>query len=656
VRIKTLVALLMLSACGVGTDDQGQLPDGEGRTIADDACTQCHGLIQVTDARKTPAQWRLLVTQMVNQGAPIEDHEVETLIRYLSEHFARNDTSTAPSHLPAEPHPALSIPAAHAELTDFQPVTDKALTEPDAANWLRWRGNHNANGYSPLSEITSDNISELRLAWAWNMEAGESEQEPIVYKGIMFLPHSNGRVQALHAHNGDLIWEYKRRLPRSSRNATTRGLAIYGDKIYLTTDDAYVVALDARTGSVIWEIQTGEPDERVNYSSAPIAGNGKVFAGQTCGTGTPRACALIAHDAETGEILWKRESVAGPEDPTEHEATWGQVPYDLRRKASFWLTGSFDPELNRLYWSTASPYPYPEILKGETGGGDLLYSNSILAIDADTGAIEWYFQMQPRDNFDMDHQDNPILADVEINGEQRKVVFVLGKPGIAWAFDRGTGEYLWHSQLTPYQNLYDDIDPETGAIRMNTSLIPRSIGDKRIVCPGVRGGKLFQTDAFNPKTGNLYSPISNECTNYEIVPLDVNRSGVDYSKLFHMEGSGGNVGRLAAISASNGEVLWNYDQRVALGSVLTTGGGLVFVGDLHRYFMALDAQSGDVVWRIPLGSPVTGYPISYAVNSKQYIAVGVGGGSVGARHLAQLYPEISVQHGNSMLYVFALPD
>ena len=544
----------------------------------------------------------------------------------------------------------------YAQLIDFKPVHDSALNNPDPADWLRWRGNHNANGYSPLDQVTPENVNDLQLAWAWSMESGQAEQEPIIYQGVMFLPHTNGKVQALDAKNGDLIWEYKRRLPRDMQNATTRSLAVYEDKVFLTTDDAFLVALDAKTGKQVWETKTGNPEERVNYSSAPIAADGKVFAGQTCGTGTPHACALLAHDASTGKILWRRESVAGPDDPAEHNATWGRVPHKMRRKASFWLTGSYDPELNLVYWTTASPYPYPEILKGNTEGGDLLYSNSILALDADTGEIEWFFQMQPRDNFDMDHQDNPILADVEIRGMLRKVVFVLGKPGIQWAFDRETGQYLWHRQLVSFQNLYEDIDAQTGEITMNESLIPEKIGDNQIVCPGMRGGKLFQTDAYNPKTNTIYSPVSNECTNYEVVSLDLNVSGVDYSKIFHMQDSNDQVGRLAAVSASTGQLLWNYDQRAALGSVLTTGGGLVFVGDLHRYFRALDAQTGKVLWDIPLGAPVTGYPVSYAAQGKQYIAVVVGGGTSGTRHLAQLYPELNVQHGGNMLMVFALPD
>lgn len=551
---------------------------------------------------------------------------------------------------------AVSAPAFSQQLSDYKPVSDSMLNNPAPGDWLRWRRDNRADGYSPLEDINRDNVQDLRLAWAWAMQSGEQEQEPVVYQGIMFLPHTRGIVQALDARTGELIWEYRRRLPEGMGNGTNRNLALYRDKVYMTTEDGYLVALDAKTGRLAWEVKTGIPEERVNYSAGPIAGDGKIFAGQTCGTGTPHACFISAHDAETGKMIWKRESVAGPGDPPEHEATWGKVPHEMRRKASFWLTGSYDPDLNLIYWTTASPYPYPEILKGTTEGGDLLYTNSILALETDTGNIKWFFQMQPRDNFDMDHQDNPILADVEIGGQMRKVVYVLGKPGIQWAFDRQTGEYLWHRQLVTYQNLYERIDPETGEITMNTEIIPTRMGETQLVCPGMRGGKLFQTNAYNPVTNALYSPVSNECSNFEVIPLDVSDSGVNYSDIRHMQGSGEKVGRLSAVSGSTGEVLWNYDQRAALGSVLTTAGRLVFVGDLHRYFRALDAETGKVLWEVPLSAPVTGYPISYAVDGKQYIAVGVGGGTAGTRQLANLYPELKIQNGSNILMVFTLEE
>jgi alcohol dehydrogenase (cytochrome c) len=364
---------------------------------------------------------------------------------------------------------------------------------------------------------------------------------------------------------------------------------------------------------------------------------------------------VAAHDAATGEQLWRRESVAGPDDPLEHQATWGDVPYERRTKGSFWLAGSYDPELKLLYWSSASSYPYPEILKG-TGSGAVLYTNSILALDPDTGSIRWFFQMQPRDNFDMDHQDNPILADVEIGGRTRKMVYVLGKPGILWAFDRENGTHLWNRQLVAYQNLYQNIDPKTGAITMNEELIPRRVGEAPTVCPGMRGGKLLQTNAYNPTTNALYSPVSNACTVNKVVPLEESDSGLDYSEIVHMQGSSEKVGRLAAVSASTGEILWTYDQRAAMGSVLTTAGGLVFAGDFYRYFRAFDAGTGAVLWEIPLSAPVTGYPISYAADGKQYVAVAVGGGTSGQRHLAQLYPELRVPTGSNLMMVFALAD
>ncbi|MGH9785081.1 MAG: PQQ-binding-like beta-propeller repeat protein, partial [Terriglobia bacterium] len=369
--------------------------------------------------------------------------------------------------------------------------------------------------------------------------------------------------------------------------------------------------MDARTGSVVWETKVGDHTKRVNYSSGPIVADGKVFSGLTCGVGTPLSCFVTAHDAATGRELWRRDSVAGPRDSAEQNASWGGVPYERRRKASFWLTGSYDSVLKTLYWTTASAYPYPEVHKG-TAGGNLLFTNSILALDPDSGAIKWFFQMQPRDNFDMDHQDNPILADVQVGGRTRKAVFVLGKPGILWAFDRETGTFLWSRQLVAHQNLYRNIDPRTGAITMNEDIIPKQIGATQLVCPGMRGGKLFQTKAYSPRTNAVYSPVSNACSVFEVVPLQTNASGVNYDRIVHMEGSGGKVGRLSAVSAATGEVLWNYDQRAAFGSVLTTGGGLVFAGDLHRYFRAFDAENGRVLWEVPLSGPVSGYPISYA--------------------------------------------
>ncbi len=542
-----------------------------------------------------------------------------------------------------------------AQESDFDPVTDAVLRNPDPGDWLRWRRDHSASGYSPLDQVNRQNVQKLALAWAWPIENGSQEQEPIVYKGVMYLPHPNNVVQALDARTGELIWEYRRELPEDASRSSSRNIAIYQDKILMGTQDAYLVALEAKTGRVVWETKVADYQQRVRYSAGPIAADGKVFAGLSCNVGTPIPCFMTAHDAATGKLLWRRESIAGPGDPEEHNATWNDVPYEERKKGSFWLTGSYDPDLKLLYWTTASSYPYPEILKG-TGDGAVFYTNSLLALDAETGAIKWFFQMQPRDNFDMDHQDNPILADVEIGGTQRKVVFTLGKPGILWALDRETGTHLWNRQLVTHKNIYQHIDPETGAVTMNEEIIPREVNTSQLVCPGMRGGKLFQTDAYNPITNTLYSPVSNECIVFQTLPLDVSTSGLNYGQIEHMEGSAGNVGRLTAVSASTGELLWTHDQRAGIGSVLTTAGRLVFVGDFYRHFRAFDAETGKVLWEIPLNGPVTGYPISYAVDGKQYVAVGAGSGTGGQRHIGQLYPELRPPEGSNILMVFALGE
>jgi alcohol dehydrogenase (cytochrome c) len=535
----------------------------------------------------------------------------------------------------------------------YVPVTDAILDHPAPGDWLRWRRDHGASGYSPLDQITRQNVTRLRLAWSWGMAAGTQEQEPLVYNGIMYLSHPDATIQALDARSGEVLWEYRRTMPDGvSRGDNVRNIALYQDKVFFTTQDTHVAALDAATGRVVWDIETAPFKERINYSAGPIAADGKVFAAATCGVGTPRACFLTAHDAATGKELWRRESVAGPRDPAAHQATWNNVPYEKRRKASLWLTGSYDPQLELLYWTTGSAYPYPELHKG-SGAGALLYTNSILALDADTGAIKWFFQMQPRDNFDMDHQDNPILADLPVGGVPRQLVFALGKPGILWAFDRRTGAHVWNRQLVAEQNLYSHIDRSTGAITMNEAIIPTRVGVTQLVCPGMRGGKLIQSKAYSPQTQTLYSPVNNSCSMFETVPLDAEPSGVRY-RVVDMPTAGGQVGRLVATAAATGETRWTHDQRAAIGSVLVTGGRLVFAGDFHRVFRAFDADTGKVLWEVPLSGPITGYPISYAAGGRQYIAVPVGGGTAGQRDLARLYPELKSPMGSNVLMVFAL--
>ncbi|MGH6866783.1 MAG: pyrroloquinoline quinone-dependent dehydrogenase [Methyloceanibacter sp.] len=567
---------------------------------------------------------------------------------------------------------AVSSASAGAEeqppLQPYRAVTGEVLLNPSPADWLMWRRTYDSWGHSPLDQIDAKNVSRLQLAWAYTQEPGNQEASPLVNNGIMYLAQSQNVVHALDATNGNLIWEYRHPLPAfkgkyvkrqllRSRNA----IALYGDNVYLATGDARLVALDARTGKVVWNVEVADYNPGFNYTAGPLIVKDMVVVGISgCTTpDTGGGCFLTAHDVETGKEHWRLHTIARPDDP--NDATWAGIPLKERNGGSMWGTGAYDHELNLIYWGVAPPIPHSDLARG-TKEAAHLYTNSTLAIDPDTGKIVWYFQHLPSDNWNLDHASERVLVDVKDGEEVKKILLTVGKTGIVWALDRKTGKYLWSTE-TVHQNVISNID-ESGRITLNDAVKPKELDVDYFACPSLYGGKIWQATAYNPNTKALYVPLANMCNDYKVVEQAPD-PGEDFGRgrftARQAPDNNGLVGRIEAVDVTTGKSVWNHERRAIIsGGLLTTGGDLVIGGDGGRRALALDARTGTVLWELPVASSVGGFPMTYMVNGRQYLAIPVGSNKL-TQFSAPLTPEAinpaDLDEGKgSALMVFALPQ
>ncbi|MEE2776018.1 MAG: PQQ-binding-like beta-propeller repeat protein [Acidobacteriota bacterium] len=561
---------------------------------------------------------------------------------------------------------------AGAQTDDFVGVTDAMLQNPSDDDWLMWRRTLDGWAYSPLDEITRENVKDLRLVWSRGMSEGRQQGTPLVYDGVMYMPNPADVIQAIDAVTGDLIWEYRRevhedvsRRGTSALTANNRNLAIYGELIIDTSGDGFVFALDATTGELVWETLILDYETHPTMqSSGPIIANGKVISGRSClPKGGPDSCIIAAHDANTGAELWRRRTIPGPGEPGDE--TWGDIPFEDRKHVGTWMVPSYDPDLDLIYIGTSVTSPAPKFLLGSADRKHL-YHNSTLALRGETGEIAWYYQ-HLNDHWDLDHPFERLLVDTAVApnadevkwinprvqpGEMRKVVTgVPGKTGVVYTLDRETGEFLWATP-TVFQNVIISIDGATGEVTENPEVVFQELEQKALVCPTFIGGKDWQAGAYSPLTNAMYLPMRNACAvmtatrggRLPIYALDAEHQitpGTDLSGVVH------------AVSAETGEALWTYEQRASTQSLFVTGGGLVFVGDGNGRFRALDQDTGEILWEINLGSPVTGFPIAFGLDGRQYVVASTGNTS--AALSIGLTPELRPSSGNN-LFVFALPD
>ena len=565
--------------------------------------------------------------------------------------------------------------AADAAERDFVPVTDAMLQNPDPADWLMWRRTQDSWGYSPLGEIDRRNVAELELAWSMELDAAPSQEGiPLVYAGVLYFPGPMDVITAVDAGSGEKLWEYRRPLPEDVGKfvpfpQTNRNLAIYDRLIIDNGSDDYVYALDAVTGRLVWE--TKILDYHTNpakQGSAPLVAHGKLISGRNCmPEGGPDSCVITAHDARTGKELWRKRTIPKPGEPGGD--SWGSVPDARRWHVGAWMIPSYDPELDLIYVGTSVTAPAPKFM---LAGNDkqYLYHNSTLALRPDTGETVWYYQ-HAVDHWDLDHPFERILVDVAVTpdrtevpwinprlrpGEQRRVVTgIPGKTGLVYTLDRATGEFLW-ARPTITQNVIESIDGATGAVTINADTLFTGPDQTRFICPTTNGGKNWPAGAYSPRTKTMYFPMANTCMNTTSVASEATPQLVYAinNETMITPDAGDKVGTVRALAVETGRAVWRFDQRAAVTALLATGGDLVFGGDVAGNLRALDARSGKVLWETHLGSQVTGHPITFAVNGKQYVAVSTGRSNMTGA-LARLTPEVAPEDSANKLFVFALP-
>jgi alcohol dehydrogenase (cytochrome c) len=551
---------------------------------------------------------------------------------------------------------ALLLNVAATMAADPPPVTAARLVAGNtkleaAADWLSYGGSYANWRYSPLTDISRDNVG--KLAPAWMFQAGVQGQvagSPVVADGMLFFTAAHNNLYGLDAVSGEVKWHYEHQMPSDLRlccGPANRGVAIAGNKIFMATLDARLIAFERSTGKVLWNIQMADYKLGFSATSAPLVVKDKVIVGNGGGEFATRGF-VAAYDLETGKERWRRYTV--PQAGEKNVESWAGDSWK-GGGAPAWMTGAYDAASNMLYWSTGNPAP---LFNGDARKGDNLYSDSVIALDADSGELRWHFQATPHDTWDYDATNGVVLIDVEQNGKQVRALAQPNRNGYLYLLDAASGKFLRGTQYIENLNWSRGLDAN-GRPDIDPKFVPTTEGLKEMVCPGPIGGNNGSTTyAYSPVTRLMYVPVIESCMSLakegsEMKPGDPSFGGSlgdSYATL------GKAYGHLTAIDPASGKIKWRYrDKYPMVGGALATAGGVIFTGNQEGYALALDQDSGKVLWKFQTGSGIRSQPITYRINGRQYVAIGSGTGGLAVSVVGQPQ-EITL---GSALVVFALP-
>lgn len=489
-------------------------------------------------------------------------------------------------------------------------------------NWITYGGNYASQRFSELKQIHTENVSGLKMQWVYQLrQQGIFESSPIVVDGIMYVTEPPTTVTALDVRTGRPVWRWTAKLPQHLLTIglfpTNRGVAILGDTIYVATIDAHLVALNAKTGAERWSVEIGKNEDAVAITQAPLAINGKIIVGMGGGEGGLRGY-IDAYDAKDGKRLWRLYTIPAAGEPGVE--SWEDESWKYGGGTT-WNTGSYDPETNTLFWGTGNPAPD---WNGDARKGDNLYSCSLLAIDADTGKMKWYFQFSPHETHDWDASEPPILFDAVIAGKKRKIVAQANRNAFYYVLDRETGEFL-AGKAYAKQTWAKGLDAKGRPIEL-PDIDPTPQGT--LVYPSITGSVNWTSSSYSPLTGLFYVNTREQGAYYfkghpQIQPhnpADIGGGGGQ-----KVVGGDEAYSAVRALEATTGNVKWQFKMvGDSWTGTLVTAGNLVFCADAEGNFFALDATNGVPLWHVPLGNSVRANPITYAVDGKQYVETAAG--------------------------------